>query len=84
MLRLRFSRLGAYEDKIAEVLRNSLNAQHVQVMDKSGGCGESYEVIVKAKIFTGLSTVKQHRMVQDVIRDEIKKWHAVSIKTSFE
>lgn len=84
MLRLVFAKCGAYEDKVAQILTSSLSAQHVQVIDKSGGCGESYEVIVRSTAFKGLSAIKQHRMVQDVIKDEIKKWHAVSIKTSFE
>ena len=82
---IRFSQklLGAYEDNLSNLLKTALNAKYANVIDKSGGCGESYEVIVHADSFKGLSTIKQHRIVQEVIKDDIKKWHAVSIKTSF-
>jgi len=83
MIRISSRLFGAYEEKLAQVLKKALNAHHVNVIDKSGGCGESYEVIVHASSFQGMPTIKQHRLVQEAIKDDIKKWHAVSIKTSY-
>ena len=82
MIRISQRLLGPYEDNLAQVLKASLNAHYVNVLDKSGGCGASFEVVVHASVFEGVPTIKQHRMVQEVIKDDIKKWHAVSIKTS--
>jgi BolA-like protein 3 len=82
MIRISHRLFGSYEDNLAQVLKTALNAHFVNVIDKSGGCGESYEVIVHASSFQGVPTIKQHRMVQEAIKDDIKKWHAVSIKTS--
>ena len=75
-------RLGVYEDEIAQLLKTTFATERAEVIDRSGGCGESYEVIIESTSFKNMSTIKQHRMVQEVIREEIKKWHAVSIKTS--
>jgi stress-induced morphogen len=36
--------------------------------------------IVSAK-FKGLSVIKQHRLVNVVLKDEIKGWHGVQLKT---
>jgi stress-induced morphogen len=32
-------------------------------------------------VFKGIPRIRQHRIVQDVLKDEIAKWHAVSIET---
>lgn len=36
--------------------------------------------IVSAK-FTGMPTIKQHRLVNQILAEEIKKWHGVQLKT---
>lgn len=45
--------------------------------------GKHMEVIVKAKIFTGLSLIDQHKMVYAAVDDLIKQGylHALKIKT---
>lgn len=36
--------------------------------------------IVSSK-FAGLSVIKQHQLVNKVLKDEISKWHGVQLKT---
>jgi len=36
--------------------------------------------IVSAK-FKGLPVIKQHRLVNSILGEEIKKWHGVQLKT---
>ena len=76
--------LGPYESSLEQLLSNKLAASHVRVVDVSGGCGSSYHVTVSSKVFDGQSKLKQHRLVQQVLKDEISKWHAVKIDTSLE
>jgi len=53
----------------------------VVVEDRSGGCGANFYILVESKAFRGIPRIKQHRLVQDLLKDDIAKWHAVSIET---
>lgn len=57
------------------------NPTQVVVEDRSGGCGANFYIMVESKVFVGMPRIKQHRTVQMVLKDEIAKWHAVSIDT---
>ena len=71
-----------YVQKVEELLRSStLQPVDVRVIDTSGGCGASFAIAVKSFVFRGSPKLKQHRMVQDVLKEEIAKWHAVTIDT---
>ena len=52
-----------------------------QVQDVSGGCGSMYAINVTSEKFRGLSMIKQHRLVNDILSEEIKKWHGLQLKT---
>ena len=41
-----------------------------------------YSIQISSPAFKGLSLVAQHRMVQDLLRDEIKDMHGIQIVTS--
>lgn len=41
-----------------------------------------YAVEIASPKFAGLTPVKQHRMVTEVLKDEIKLMHGIQIKTS--
>ena len=40
-----------------------------------------YALDVVSAQFQGLSIIKQHRMVNKVLGDEMKQWHGVQLKT---
>jgi stress-induced morphogen len=74
----------SYEQKIEAILRaaNGLkNPSKIEVEDRSGGCGANFYILVESSVFKGIPRIKQHRIVQDILKDEIAKWHAVSIET---
>jgi stress-induced morphogen len=73
-----------YEGKIANLLRAApdlKNPTEVLVEDRSGGCGANFYILVESSAFKGIPRIKQHRIVQDILKEEIRKWHAVSIET---
>ena len=75
---------ATYEGSIANLLRTSeaLNfPTKITVEDRSGGCGANFYILVESSAFKGMPRIKQHRLVQDILKDEIAKWHAVSIET---
>ena len=62
-----------------------VNESHLHAGHRSSpGTGEShFSVLIVSDAFTGKSRVERHRMVNDVLRDELRDGvHALAIKTS--
>ena len=53
----------------------------VVVEDRSGGCGANFYILIESSVFKNLPRIRQHRLVQEILKDDIAKWHAVSIET---
>uniref|UniRef100_A0A023EEK2 Putative bola bacterial stress-induced morphogen-related protein n=1 Tax=Aedes albopictus TaxID=7160 RepID=A0A023EEK2_AEDAL len=71
------------EDALRKTLQNKFpQAKSVMVNDISGGCGSMYEIYVEAIEFKGLSTVKQHRLITETLKSEIKDMHGLRIHTA--
>ncbi|KAF9406069.1 hypothetical protein BGZ94_003257 [Podila epigama] len=51
------------------------------VEDISGGCGSMYQVEVVSPSFKDLSMVKQHRLVNEALKEEIKGMHGIRLTT---
>lgn len=56
-------------------------AEEIGVADISGGCGAMFEIFVKSQEFKGLSTVKQHRLITESLKEQIKDMHGLRIHT---
>lgn len=41
-----------------------------------------YEISVESKDFIGLPVVKQHRLITDTLKNEIKDMHGIRIQTA--
>lgn len=52
-----------------------------QVQDISGGCGSMYAIEIESPKFAGLTVIKQHKLVNQVLKEEIAKWHGVQLRT---
>jgi stress-induced morphogen len=52
-----------------------------QVQDISGGCGSMYALEIESPKFKGLTVIKQHKLVNAVLKEEIAKWHGVQLRT---
>lgn len=73
--------LDANERRIFDLLVQDLSPTKLEVQDISGGCGSMYALDIVSKAFKGLPVIKQHRLVNKVLGEEIKKWHGVQLKT---
>ncbi|DAZ98119.1 TPA: hypothetical protein N0F65_003105 [Lagenidium giganteum] len=69
------------EQAMQKSLKEKLEASHVKVLDVSGGCGSMFDIEVVSAQFAGQSRVKQHRMVNEILKDEIKSMHGLTIRT---
>lgn len=76
------SHLDEAEKKIWSLLYNEIAPTKLQVQDISGGCGSMYAIEVVSEKFRGLNMLKQQRLVNKILGDEIKGWHGVQLRTS--
>ena len=53
----------------------------LNVKDVSGGCGSMFAINIVSEKFNGLSLIKQQRLVNEVLKDEISKWHGLQLRT---
>ncbi|CAI6364494.1 unnamed protein product [Macrosiphum euphorbiae] len=56
-------------------------AKEIKIKDISGGCGAIFEVFISTTEFKGMSMVKQHQLITEVLKDEIKSMHGIRIHT---
>uniref|UniRef100_A0A1B6FBY2 BolA-like protein 3 n=1 Tax=Cuerna arida TaxID=1464854 RepID=A0A1B6FBY2_9HEMI len=71
------------ESKLQDILRKNFPlAEYIEVRDVSGGCGAMFEISVITKEFKGLTMVKQHRLINEALKEEIKDMHGLRIYTS--
>lgn len=65
--------------KIREKLKEQLQAEQVEVVDTSGGCGSAFQVAVVSEAFQGKRLLERHQLVHQVLEKELKNIHAISI-----
>lgn len=54
---------------------------HVRIKNSHvGGCGTFYAISIASEAFRGLSTVKQHRLVNEVLKEEIEGIHGLQVR----
>lgn len=73
--------LNEKERQIWETLMKELQCTKLEVQDISGGCGSMYGIDIVSERFRGISMLKQQRLVNEVLGEEIKGWHGVQLKT---
>ncbi|PFH52612.1 hypothetical protein AMATHDRAFT_139795 [Amanita thiersii Skay4041] len=61
-------------------LTDRFTPSQLQVQDVSGGCGTFYAIVIASEAFTGLSTVKQHRLVTETLKSEIEGIHGLQVR----
>ncbi|KAA1466004.1 bola-like protein [Dentipellis sp. KUC8613] len=69
------------EQNIFTKLSERFTPSELLVQDVSGGCGTFYAITIASQAFKGLPMVKQHRLVNDVLKKEIEGIHGLQLKT---
>lgn len=64
--------MDEYELKIYNILQQELNPVNLKIKDVSGGCGSMFSIFIESEKFKGLTMIKQHRLVNEILKDEIK------------
>lgn len=60
---------------------SALKVSAVQVKDTSSGCGSFFSIKVSSPDFEGKTLIQQHRLVNEVLKDEIKAIHGFTLET---
>mmetsp|Transcript_3898 Transcript_3898/g.8050 ORF Transcript_3898/g.8050 Transcript_3898/m.8050 type:complete len:94 (+) Transcript_3898:9-290(+) len=66
---------------IQSKLTDALKASFVQVEDLSDGCGAKLDLIVVSDEFEGKGLLERQQAVHEVIKEEMKVVHAITMKT---
>ena len=69
------------EETVYKKLTEALNPKQLAVHDISGGCGSMYNIVIKSDKFNSLTTIKQHKLVNSILKEEIAKWHGLQLST---
>jgi len=48
---------------------------------RTGGCGSFYAIHISSPLFKGLTTIKQHRLVNECLKEEVKDIHGLQVST---
>ncbi len=67
---------------IEKKLTTKLAPSQLEVLDVSGGCGAMFRVKVTSSAFSGVPLLAQHRMVYDILSEEMKSMHALHLDTA--
>lgn len=73
--------LNEAESAIWDKLATEFSPTELMVQDISGGCGSMYGIEIASDKFRGANMLKQQRMVNAVLGDEMKSWHGVQLRT---
>ncbi|GAA5983608.1 hypothetical protein JCM11641_007298 [Rhodosporidiobolus odoratus] len=79
--RLSEQSLSDGEKLLKDKIEGAMQGAKVEVQDVSGGCGSFYAISIAHESFKGLSMIKQHRIVNELLADEIKGMHGLQLKT---
>ncbi|KAF8525582.1 bola-like protein [Hysterangium stoloniferum] len=66
---------------LEQALRDAIPISHLEIIDQSSGCGENYAVFIVSEAFEGKMTLARHRMINELLKDQIAQMHAFSQKT---
>ncbi|EEH09130.1 BolA domain-containing protein [Histoplasma capsulatum G186AR] len=67
---------GITSASLKDTLIAKLDAQHVEIEDMSGGCGQAFQAIIVSPQFDKKNMLARHRLVNSVLKAEIAAIHA--------
>ncbi|KAJ1644708.1 hypothetical protein J3B02_001711 [Coemansia erecta] len=70
------------EKLIYDKLHRELAPSKLTVKDASGGCGSMYVVEIEAECFRGKNRVNQTKMVNSLLKEELKDMHGMRVLCS--
>eukprot|EP00954_Amorphochlora_amoebiformis_P001624 127666-Amorphochlora_amoeboformis.AAC.1 len=64
------------KESLSKVLSERIKGlEQCIVVDTSGGCGSAFELYLVTKAFDGVALLERHRMVQGLLKEEMKVFY---------
>ncbi|KAI4241631.1 MAG: hypothetical protein L6R40_004464 [Gallowayella cf. fulva] len=70
------SNSGVTVSSLEVTLKEKLGAEHVDIEDMSGGCGQAFNAMIVSQQFEKKNTLARHRLVNSALKAEIAAIHA--------
>ncbi|KAL8804496.1 MAG: hypothetical protein Q9182_002503 [Xanthomendoza sp. 2 TL-2023] len=67
---------GVTVSSLENTLKEKLGAEHVDIEDMSGGCGQAFNAMIVSQQFEKKNTLARHRLVNSALKAEIAAIHA--------
>ncbi|KAL9645663.1 hypothetical protein ABK040_003396 [Willaertia magna] len=67
-------------NSLEQIIKERLEATHVEIEDISGGCGSSFSAFIVSPVFEGLKLLERQRLVMTKLQEEMKSIHAFTFK----
>ncbi|KAL9000838.1 MAG: hypothetical protein Q9169_000592 [Polycauliona sp. 2 TL-2023] len=67
---------GVTVSSLEQTLKDKLGAEHVDIEDMSGGCGQAFNARIVSRQFEAKNTLARHRLVNSALKTEIAAIHA--------
>ncbi|KAL8768450.1 MAG: hypothetical protein Q9209_005356 [Squamulea sp. 1 TL-2023] len=67
---------GITVSSLKKTLKEKLGAEHVDIEDMSGGCGQAFNAMIVSQQFEKKNTLARHRLVNSALKQEIAAIHA--------
>ncbi|SBS84461.1 BolA-like protein, putative [Plasmodium ovale] len=65
---------------IEQKLSSALKPTFLELIDKSCGCGTAFDAVIVSSNFIDKRLLDRHRIVNDIIKEELQNIHAFSMK----
>ncbi|KAH6892810.1 bola protein [Coprinopsis sp. MPI-PUGE-AT-0042] len=66
---------------LEKAIKRGIPITHLEIEDTSSGCGENYSFLIVSEAFEGKTTLARHKLVNEILKDQIAQMHAFSQKT---
>ncbi|KAL4003286.1 BolA-like family protein [Acanthocheilonema viteae] len=76
-----FPRIDNMNTTLQKKLETALKPSHLSIEDFSDGCGLKFRLVIVSDSFENKTTLASHRLVYDVLKEEMQAIHALEIKT---
>ena len=70
----------AIEEALKSETSPLLPVQVCKVVDMSGGCGSSFNIVIVTDKFDGVALLDRHRMIHTALGDHMPSIHALQLK----
>lgn len=67
---------------LENLIKSNLKVTKLSIEDVSGGCGQAFKVEVASSDFKNKSLIKQHQLLNEILKEELKDIHSITYKTS--